>query len=90
MTVRSKDRSGLDRGSPVENGGGEGSRTPVPDRNSSRDYMLSQKWLSATGTPSDVLPRCLVGMKKSRVSARRLRINPCLLWRSSGPAGVNR
>lgn len=45
------------------NGGGEGSRTPVPDNNPGRDYMLSRNLISAAGTPSDTLPRRLAGMK---------------------------
>lgn len=44
-------------------GGGEGSRTPVPDNNPGRDYMLSRNLISAAGTPSDTLPRRLAGMK---------------------------
>ena len=71
-------------------GGGEGSRTPVPDNQTGRDYMLSRKLVSTTGTPSNTLPRRPASMRFSRAVARRLRPNPCLLWRSSGVAGVHR
>jgi len=72
------------------NGGGGGNRTRVPGKQTSRDYMLSPERVFCRAMASELESRGLVRMEFSRPTARGLRLQPCLLWRSSGVAGVHR
>src|SRR5713226_976952 len=75
---------------PLKYGGGGGNRTRVPGKQTSRDYMLSPERVFCRAMASELESRSLVRMEFSRPTARGLRLQPCLLWRSSGVAGVHR
>lgn len=78
------------RGAGLVDGGGGGNRTRVPRQPTSRDYMLSLKKFFCDAMAFRLDSHCLVRMRLSRPTARGLRGQPCLLWRSSSVAGVHR
>jgi hypothetical protein len=62
----------------------------VPSQPTSRDYMLISDKVFCCAILSELKSHCLVRMIRSRLTARGLRHQPCLLLRSSGVAGVHR
>src|SRR5207245_9930787 len=59
-------------------------------KQTSRDYMLSPERVFCRAMASELESRGLVRMEFAPPTARGLRVQPCLLWRSSGVAGVHR
>jgi len=72
----------------VKDGGGGGNWTRVPSQPTSRDYMLSPGNFFCYAMAPGLESHCLVRMKRSRLTTRGLRRQPCLLLRPSTVAGV--
>jgi len=72
----------------AKDGGGGGNWTRVPSQPTSRDYMLIPEDFFCYAILSGLKSHCLVRMKRSRLTTRGLRRQPCLLLRPSTVAGV--